>query len=140
NDGPNYRAGQPQNGSGGTLLGFEAAWTQKLLLGFGIDANATLISSWATLPPDSTGATRQTKLPRQSPSLANVALTWERGPVEARAAWAWQAANITSYGDGTSNPATGDQYFYDHSQIDASIEWNFGRGTEIELEGLNLNN
>ena len=146
NDGPNYRAGQPQNGSAGTLLGFEFDWSQRLAFlpsfwsGFGFDVNGTLISSWATLPPDSAGVTRHTKLPHQSPSLANMALTYERHPIEARVAWAWQAANITSYGDGTSNPAIGDQYFYDHSQIDASIEWTVFDRTTLEIEGLNLNN
>lgn len=146
NDGPNYRAGQPQNGSAGTLVGLEFDYSQRLAFlpafwsGFGFDINGTLISSWATLPPDSAGVTRHTKLPRQSPSLANLALTYEHRPLEARIAWAWQAANITSYGDGTSNPATGDQYFYDHSQIDASIEWTVFDRTTIEVEGLNLNN
>ncbi len=150
NDGPNYRAGQPQNGLAGTLLGLEADWSQPLeflpglLSGLGVDCNGTLTSSSATLPADSSGLTRTARLPRQSPSLANLALTYERGPLSARVAWAWQAASITSYGDGTSNPATGDQYFYDHSQIDASIEWTLFRHSahclEIEIEGLNLNN
>ena len=139
NDGPNYRAGQPENGSAGTLLGVEAAWNQRLdflpgiLSGLGFDLNGTLTTSWARIDD------RRVRLPRQAPALANTALVYEKGPIELRAAWVYQAANIVSYGDGTSNPATGDQYFYAHGQIDASIEWTPFHDTEIELEGTNLN-
>jgi len=139
NDGPNYRAGQPENGSAGTLLGAEAEWNQRLtflpgvLSGLGFDVNGALTTSWATIDD------RRVRLPRQAPALANTALVYEKGPIELRAAWAYQAANIVSYGDGTSNPATGDQYFYSHGQVDASIEWKPFRDTEIELEGTNLN-
>jgi hypothetical protein len=104
-----------------------------VLSGLGFDVNGALTTSWATIED------RRVRLPRQAPALANTALVYEKGAIELRAAWAYQAANIVSYGDGTSNPATGDQYFYSHGQVDASIEWKPSRDTEIELEGTNLN-
>jgi hypothetical protein len=49
-------------------------------------------------------------MPRQSPNLANIALTYDLGRLSVRAAWAYQRANITAYGDG-SPTSSGDRYF-----------------------------
>jgi hypothetical protein len=76
---------------------------------------------------------------RTSPNLANAALTYDLGPVSARAEWAYQGANITSYGDGTPT-AAGDTYFYAHSQIDASLIYSLNSRTQLQIQGLNLNN
>jgi len=133
---------RPENGGSGHLLGFEGEWTQRLvflpatLAGLGFDVNFTHVDSRALVDP-TTG--RHAPLQRQSPNLANVALTYDYGPVSARAGWAYQGANITSYGDGSATP-TGDTYFYAHSQIDASIIYNFNTRLQVQLQGLNLNN
>jgi TonB-dependent receptor len=146
NDGETYRAGQPENGADAWLLGLETEWTQHLtflpgpLAGLGFAASWTRLHSVALVPGDSAGTWRRTSLPRQSPDLADLAALYDYGPVSARAEWSYQGANITSYGDGTSNAATGDQYFYAHSQIDAAIRLTLRRGLELSLEGENLNN
>lgn len=146
NDGLTYRAGQPQNGSDAWLAGLELQWSQHLTWlpglwsAFGWSAGFTRLQSVATIPSDTLGHTRETRLPRQAPDLANVALLFDRGRVAARVEWEFQGANIVSYGDGTSNAATGDQYFYDHSQIDAELHWTVRHGVDLELEGENLNN
>lgn len=133
---------RPENGGSGHLLGFEGEWTQRLvflpatLAGLGFDVNFTHVDSRALVDP-TTG--RHAPLQRQSPNLANVALTYDYGPVSARAGWAYQGANITSYGDGSATP-TGDTYFYAHSQIDASIIYNFNTRLQVQVQGLNLNN
>jgi TonB-dependent receptor len=145
-DGQEYRAGQPQNGAQAWLAGLEMQWTQHLTFlpgawdGLGFSLNYTRLQSVARIPADSLGHLRQTSLPRQSPDLAEVAALYDRGPVSARVEWSYQGANITSYGDGTSNASTGDQYVYAHSQIDAAIRLTLRRGLELSLEGENLNN
>ncbi|MDQ6769325.1 MAG: TonB-dependent receptor [Gemmatimonadota bacterium] len=133
---------RPENGGTGHLLGFEGEWVQRLVTlpgawaGLGFDANVTHVESRALVDP-STG--RRAPFPRQSPNLANVALTYDYSAVSARLGWAYQGANITSYGDGTESP-TGDTYFYAHSQLDGSVIYNFNPSLQMQLQGLNLNN
>lgn len=133
---------RPENGGNGHLLGFEGEWVQRLVFlpgawaGLGFDANFTHVDSRVLIDP-ATG--RHAPLQRQSPNLANAALTYDYSAVSGRLGWAYQGANITSYGDGTASP-TGDTYFYAHSQLDGSIIYNFSPRVQILLQGLNLNN
>lgn len=133
---------RPENGGSGHLLGFEGEWTQRLvflpgvLAGLGVDVNVTHVDSRVLVDPASG---RVAPLQRQSPNLANAALTYDRGPISARAAWAYQGPNITSYGDGSAT-AAGDTYFYAHSQVDASVIYSFTPRVQLQLQGLNLNN
>ncbi len=136
-----YAGTQPQNGGDGHLAGFEVDWSQHLtflpglLGGLGFDANYTYVSSSVVV--DSSG--RTAPLLRQAPSIANVALTYDRGPVSSRIAWTYNGANIAGYGDGSASP-TGDNYFYSHSQIDASLIVNVTRTVQVQLQVLNINN
>jgi TonB-dependent receptor len=133
---------RPTNVGSGHLLGFEAEWTQRLTSlpglfnGLGFDANYTHVDSRALVDPSTS---RYAPLPRQSPNLGNFGLTYDRGPVSGRAALSYQGANIVSYGDGTAT-ANGDNYFYAHSQIDASLSYNFTSAVQIQFQALNLNN
>jgi TonB-dependent receptor len=133
---------RPENGGTGHLLGFEAEWVERLVFlpglwaGLGFDANFTHVDSRALVDP---ATKRYAPLQRQSPNLGNAALTYDYSAVSARLGWAYQGANITSYGDGTASP-TGDTYFYSHSQVDGSIIYNFNPRVQIQLQGLNLNN
>ena len=136
-----FQGTRPENGGAGHLLGFEAEWQQHLTFlpgaarGIGFDVNFTHVNSSVLV--DTSGRTAQ--LARQSPNLANVALTYELGPISARGAWAYQGANIVSYGDGLPD-GNGDTYFYAHSQIDASLLFTVSPKVQIQLQGLNLNN
>ncbi|HEY8850935.1 MAG TPA: TonB-dependent receptor, partial [Gemmatimonadaceae bacterium] len=133
---------RPENGGNGHLLGFEGEWVQRLVFlpgawaGLGFDANFTHVDSRALIDPASG---RHAPLQRQSPNLANAALTYDYSAVSGRLGWAYQGANITSYGDGSASPA-GDTYFYAHSQLDGSVIYNFSPRVQIQLQGLNLNN
>jgi outer membrane receptor for ferrienterochelin and colicin len=110
------------------------------LAGIGFDANYTHTSSRALVSEAADGTpARYAALPRQSPNLANVALTYDLGRLSARAAWAYQGANITSYGDGTATPS-GDTYFYAHSQFDASMIFDATRRVQFQVQALNINN
>lgn len=137
---------EPQNGGSAHLLGFEADVTQHLtflpgaLAGIGFDVNWTRVASRANLLGTAAAgaATRPADVPRQAPNLANVALTYDYGHVSARAAWQYQGASITSYGDGSPTP-NGDTYFSPHSQIDASVIYNVTPALQVQLQGLDLN-
>ncbi len=147
----------PLNGPGGHLIGWEADFEQRfaglpgIFSGLGIAANWTHVNSYAVIPNgtfDSTAAgfvpsalpPRRAPLFRTSPNLGNVSGTYSYGRVYARIAWVYQGANIASYGDGSNDPTSGDTYFYAHSQIDASLYITVMEGTQIQLQGLNLNN
>lgn len=82
---------------------------------------------------------REAPLPRQSKSIGNVALTYDSRLVVARAAWQYQGASIYSYGDGSATPS-GDNWFFPHSQIDASVTLGLTRDIAMQLQALNLNN
>lgn len=139
---------QPQNGGSAHLVGFEGDWTQHLtflpgiLSGVGFDVNWTHVSSSANLLPTDTsaaGKARTVSVPRQSPNIANAAVLYDIGHLSARVAWQFQGASIVSYGDGSPTP-NGDTYFYDHSQVDASLIYNLADNIQLQLQGLNLNN
>lgn len=133
---------RPGNGGSGHLLGFEAEWSERLtflpgvLDGFGYNANYTHVDSRALVDPQTN---RYAPLARQSPNLANLGLTYDRGTLDGRIAWSYQGANIASYGDGSAT-ANGDNYFYAHSQVDGSLSYGFTRRVSLQFQALNLNN
>lgn len=133
---------EKENGGSGHLLGFEASWVQHLtflpggLAGLGFDANWTHVDSKVLVDPVSG---REAQLLRQSPNLANVSATYDRGAVSSRLTWTYNGASITGYGDGSATP-TGDNYFYAHSQIDGSFIYNVTPTTQLQFMALNLNN
>ena len=135
------RGTRPENGGNGHITGVEAEWVQRLVFlpgawaGLGFDANYAHVDSRALVDPSSG---RYAPLQRTSPNLGNAALTYDYDAVSARLGWAYQGANITSYGDGTPTPS-GDTYFYAHSQVDGSIIYNFSPRIQLQLQGLNLN-
>ena len=137
-----YAGTQKQNGGSGHLVGFEADWIQHftflpgVLGGLGFDANWTHVDSKVLVDPVSG---REAPLLRQSPNLANVSATYDRGPVSGRLTWTYNGANIAGYGDGTPT-ANGDNYFYAHSQIDGSIIYNVTPGMQLQFMALDINN
>jgi TonB-dependent receptor len=148
-----YYATAPENGGNAHLLGAEFDLSRHLeflpgaLSGLGFDVNWTQIDSKAQVPSDTstTAATagsakiRSAPLPRQAKSIGNVALLYDAKRFSARAAWQYQGESIYSYGDGSPTPS-GDNWFFPHSQIDASITVNLTNNASLQLQGLNLNN
>jgi TonB-dependent receptor len=148
-----YYATAPANGGDGHLVGGEFDFSRRLDFlpgvpsGFGFDVNWTQVYSKAAIAKDTatTAATlgtpvvRFARLPRQSNSLGNFALTYDSPRVSGRAAWQYQGESITSYGDGTATPS-GDNWFLPHSQLDASLTVELRSDVSLQLMGLNLNN
>ena len=137
-----YYGTEPANGGAGHVAGVEVEWIQHFaflpgaLAGLGVDLNWTHTSSQALVD---TATGRQAPLLRQAPDIANATLTYDRGVVSARVAWTYNGANIASYGDGSAT-ANGDNYFYAHSQIDASAILTLQPRVQLQLQALNLNN
>ena len=137
-----YYGTQPENGGDGHLAGIEADWSQHLTFlpgifsGLGFDVNWTHVSSSVVVD---TATGRTAPMLRTSPDIANAALTYDKGPISARVAWTYNGANITAYGDGTPT-ANGDNYFYAHSQIDASAIITVTSSVQMQLQVLNINN
>lgn len=148
-----YYATAPANGGDAHLIGGEFDFSRRLDFipglpaGLGFDVNWTQVFSRAGVSKDTatTAATlgsplvRYARLPRQSNSLGNFALTYDSRRVSARAAWQYQGESIDSYGDGSSTPS-GDGWFLPHSQLDASMTVEVRDDVAIQLLGLNLNN
>ncbi len=148
-----YYGTQPENGGSAHLAGLEMDYSDRLRFlpgawsGIGFDVNWTHVESHADILADTASTAgglgnpivaRSAPLQRTSPNVGNVALTYDWQRVSARAAWQYQGANIADYGDGTAT-ANGDDYFYAHSQIDASVIYNVTRDVQVQLQGLDLN-
>lgn len=137
-----YYGTEPENGGDGHLVGIEADWTQHLTFlpgvfsGLGFDVNWTHVSSSVVVD---TATGRTAPMLRTSPDVANAALTYDKSFVSARVAWTYNGANITAYGDGTPT-ANGDNYFYAHSQIDASAIFTVTPAVQVQVQVLNINN
>jgi TonB-dependent receptor len=137
-----YYGTEPENGGDGHLTGIEADWSQHLtflpgiLSGLGFDVNWTHVSS-SVVVDTTTG--RTAAMLRTSPDVANAAITYDKGFISARVAWTYNGANIAGYGDGTPT-AAGDDYFYAHSQIDASAVLTLTSSIQMQLQVLNINN
>jgi TonB-dependent receptor len=135
----------PHNGPSGHIIGWEADWEQHftflpgVLAGFGFDANWTHVNSYALLLNSDGTVARRAPLYRTSPDIGNVSGLYTYGPLSARVAWVYQGPNITGYGDGTSNPTTGDGYFYAHAQVDGSLYINVTNATQVQFQLLNIN-
>ncbi len=148
-----YYATAPANGGDAHLVGGEFDFSRRLAFlpgaasGLGFDVNWTQVYSKSAISTDTatTAATlgqprvRYARLPRQSNSLGNFALTYDSHRVSARAAWQYQGESITSYGDGSATPS-GDNWFLPHSQLDASLTVDVRSDVSLQLSGLNLNN
>lgn len=136
-----YYGREPQNGGSGHIVGIEAQWVQHLtflngaLSGLGFDVNWMHADSKVLV--DASG--REAPLLRQAPDIGNAALLYDRGPVSGRIAWTYNGPYIASYGDGTAT-AGGDTYFYQHSQIDASVIYSLTPQVQIQAQVLSLNN
>jgi TonB-dependent receptor len=148
-----YYATAPSNGGDAHLVGGEFDLSHRLdfIPGLprelGFDVNWTQVYSRAAVSKDTatTAGTlgnpivRYARLPRQSNSLGNFALTYDSRRVSARAAWQYQGASIDSYGDGSATP-NGDGWFLPHSQLDASLTVDVRDNVALQVQGLNLNN
>ncbi len=136
-----YNAVQPQNGKNGYIYGVEGAFVRRLaflpglLNGFGVDANATYVQSKSHVE-----GRDGLPFPRQANWNGNAALTYAKGIVSSRVTVQYNGPYIYTLGDGSNSVATGDTYMLAHKQIDASLNLQVQRNSQIILQVLNINN
>jgi TonB-dependent receptor len=136
-----YSAIQPQNGKNGYIYGVEGAFVRRLaflpgvLNGFGVDANATYTQSKSHVD-----GRDGLPFPRQANWNGNAALTYAKGIVSSRVTMQYNGPYIYTLGDGTNSVATGDTYMMAHKQVDASLNLQVQRNSQIILQVLNINN
>jgi len=126
---PDYDVTTFANGSEGDILGFEFAYQQQFnmlpgaLGGFGFMANATILDAEATYP---TRPNEQVPFIGQSDLTANLALTYDRGPVFARLAFNYRDARLRE-----DEPIGGefaeDFYIDDFQQLDLVVRYEMNK-------------
>jgi len=97
--------------------------------------------SGQTVTPFSGQPFRHATIPRQFPNILNASILYDYYPVTARISYQYTGASIYNYGqDGTSNPTSGDNYNYDHGQLDAAVTWTIVGTTAVTFQALNITN
>jgi hypothetical protein len=141
---------QPLNAGSAWINGFEIAYLQHLtflpgaLGGLGISANYGYTASRASLGPDF-GRSDHPRLLRNAPNTWNISPTYDRGRFSIRVGLSYNGSNIAGYGftdgayGGIKGPF-GDNYFYQHLQVDAQGSVRLREGLQFVMYGLNLTN
>lgn len=97
--------------------------------GLGVDTNYTYVASWAKIRPGETGS-----LPSTSNNNFNVALTYEKGPVQFRFSTAYVGHNLYAIG---SSRAT-DLFAAPRFRIDMGASYVLSRYATLYVESKNL--
>jgi TonB-dependent receptor len=156
---------QQTNGPSAHIQGVEFAWQQHLtflpglLNGMGVAANYSYTTSQASFPvvpvdpnPANPNLPRTDHPPlvRQAPNNWNFDATYDKGPISARMGLSHNDRSIFSYfflprkdgTDGGLKGASGDVYYYPHTQVDAQVSYRLprARGVHLIVSMLNLTN
>jgi TonB-dependent receptor len=142
----------PINGPTAHISGLEMTWQQPLrflpgaLNGMGVRANYSYTTSRASFPVGF-GRTDHPTLQRTAPNNWNFDATYDKKGLSARMGLTHNDANLWSYAfqDGATggiHGPQGDTYLYPHTQVDAQVSYWIprGRGLQVIVSGLNLNN
>jgi len=124
----------PVNNKTANLKGYELA-VQHFFgdTGFGIQANATLVSGDIGFDNSAPPNFDQFALEGLSDS-ANLILVWENDTFGARVAYNWREAFLSQANAGNFLP----RYTDDYSQVDVNFSWNVTDQFSLSLDGLNL--
>jgi TonB-dependent receptor len=143
-----YLVSQPINAGSAWVSGVELQYLQHwtnlpgFLGGLGMNANYSYIGSQTAAIE---GRSDKPRLLDNSPNIFNIGPTYERGPLSLGMTINYNQASIFAYqyADGTPGGTTGplgDIYFYTHNQVDAQGSCKVGRGFQLLVTALNLNN
>lgn len=142
-----WKEKKPLNGDDAWLFGFEIGASKKfdfipnkILSGFGLEANYTFSKSEMTIP-DGNGK-RDVAIPRQADHLFNAALFYELGGFNARLATNFKGAFIMDHA-GEKNPYANeylDEYYDDYFSMDFSTSYAFNNKITLFAEVSNLLN
>jgi TonB-dependent receptor len=160
-----FKQQQSVNGPSAHLVGFEAAWEQRLsklpglLNGFGVSANYSYTTSQVTFPGNfapanlgGPGRIDHPALPRQAPNNWNAGFTYDKARFSMRFGVSHNDENIFFYNYQHIDAATdkdrilgikgpnGDVYLYAHTQFDVQGSYRLYKGLSFFAYGLNLSN
>ncbi len=128
----------------GVELQYVQNWTNLpgLLGGFGMKANYSYIGSQTS---GIAGRSDKPRLLENAPNLFNIGPTYNKGPLSMSMNINFNQSSIYvyQYTDGAPGGPTGplgDNYNYDHTQIDAQGSYALPHGFKLIVSGLNLNN
>lgn len=128
----------------GVELQYLQNWTNLpgFLGGFGMNANYSYIGSQTS---GIAGRSDKPRLLENAPNLFNIGPTYNKGPLSAQMNINFNQSSIYiyQYTDGAPGGPTGplgDNYNYDHTQIDAQGSYAIRPGLKLIVSGLNLNN
>ena len=128
----------------GVELQYVQNWTNLpgLLGGFGMKANYSYIGSQTS---GIAGRSDKPRLLENAPNLFNIGPTYNKGPLSMSMNINFNQSSIYvyQYTDGAPGGPTGplgDNYNYDHTQIDAQGSYRLPHGFQLIVSGLNLNN
>jgi len=127
---------RPENAAEGRISGVELNYQQFFtglpspFDGLGVNFNYTLTDSSATIPG------RAGKVPffKQSDRVGNVALVYEKYGIEARVAYAFNSAYLSSVGTGVNE----DGYIDERKVVDAKISYRLTPRLRVFAEFLNI--
>ncbi len=138
-DGRNYSTlsiSRPENANEGEITGVEFNWQQVFTFlpapfdGFGMNFNYTIVSSSVTI------FGRPGELPffKQSDSLGNIALVYEKHGLEARVAYSFNGAYLNEVGASTAD----DSYINSRHVLDAKLSYRINSRLRLYGEFTNL--
>ena len=129
------------NGKSGEIYGIELGYQQQFqflpspLDGLGFNANLTLTDSEATVPPTGDQPARDIPFVRQSDSIGNISLFYEKYGFSFRVAGSYRDDYLDELGEVESE----DRYMDDHFQVDISTSYDVNENFTVYADVVNLN-
>jgi len=131
-----------RNGPSGDILGLELTAQRQLdflpgpLDGLGVYANFTFVDSEAdALPAEEGDPLREIPFVKQSDTVGNVALTYEKAGFFLRVAGTWRDEYLDEVGESIDD----DRFVDDHFQLDVSARYEVVQGVSFFANFINLN-
>lgn len=129
---------RPQNGTGGSVQGFEFQFQQSWENGFGVAFNYTYSDSDTDT---STTLNRNVGLPGVSKNAYNLMGFYENDKLSARLSYTWRDEYLSPYRAtfnviGLDNGAS--EFFNDYGQWDANVTWDITDQISLTAEAINI--
>ncbi len=130
-----------QNGQSGEIMGVELALQHQLsflpspLDGLGFDASTTFVDSEATVPPSGGHSSREVPFYRQSDTVANGSLFYDKYGLSIRVAGSYKSEYLDELGEKKSQ----DRYIDDHFQLDISTQYAVNENLTFFTDFINVN-
>jgi TonB-dependent receptor len=129
------------NGDSGDIYGIEIGYQQQFKFlpapfdGFGFNTNVTFTDSEATVPPTAGEPERDIPFIRQSDTIGNASLFYEKYGFSFRVAGSYRSDYLDELGE----TEVEDRYIDDHFQVDISTSYSFNENFTGYVDLVNVN-